>query len=230
MARPVREDIRQQMIEDIKGVARQQMRSKGTAGLSLRAIAREMEITAPALYNYFPRLDDLITALIVDAFQGLAEAIEAAGEHDSTPTLCLQAKLHSYRDWAVRHPEEFSLIYGNPISGYQAPGEITVPLVQRGFIALFLPLGAAWAAGQLTIPPEYQTVPSTIIPTISQYALHYDAPYPNTLFYLLLAGWSRIHGLIMLEIFNHSPPTVGDAGAFYRHEVEVFLTRLGLTP
>ena len=62
----------------IKATARRQMAAHGTAGLSLRAIARELDITAPAIYNYFPRLDDLITALIVDAFNALADAMEAA--------------------------------------------------------------------------------------------------------------------------------------------------------
>ena len=41
------------MITQIKVVARQQMAEHGTAGLSLRGIAREMGITAPAIYNYF---------------------------------------------------------------------------------------------------------------------------------------------------------------------------------
>ena len=78
--RPTREHAHERidMITRIKAVARQQMAEHGTAGLSLRGIAREMGITAPAIYNYFPRLDDLITALIVDAFTALADAMEAA--------------------------------------------------------------------------------------------------------------------------------------------------------
>ena len=78
--RPKRELGRERSdtITQIKAVARQQMAEHGTAGLSLRGIAREMGITAPAIYNYFPRLDDLITALIVDAFTALADAMEAA--------------------------------------------------------------------------------------------------------------------------------------------------------
>ena len=78
MARPRREAAHPNIAAAIKSVARQQMSERGTAGLSLRAIARELEITAPAIYNYYPRLDDLITALIVDAFQSLADAMQAS--------------------------------------------------------------------------------------------------------------------------------------------------------
>ncbi len=76
MSRPRREALHKEIAGDIKTVARRQMSEHGTVGLSLRAIARELNITAPAIYNYYPRLDDLITALIVDAFTDLAEAVE----------------------------------------------------------------------------------------------------------------------------------------------------------
>ena len=120
--RPTREHAHERidMITRIKAVARQQMAEHGTAGLSLRGIAREMGITAPAIYNYFPRLDDLITALIVDAFTALADAIEAA-ESAVQSEACgpkILASCLAYREWAIAHPVDFQLIYGNPIPGY----------------------------------------------------------------------------------------------------------------
>jgi AcrR family transcriptional regulator len=124
-----RESQRQDTREEIKAFARQQMAAEGTAALSLRAIARDMEMTAPALYRYFPSREDLITALIVDAFNALADALEAA---DAAPTQQdygsrLRAVLMAYRGWALEHPTDFQLIYGNPIPGYSAPRELTVP-------------------------------------------------------------------------------------------------------
>jgi AcrR family transcriptional regulator len=230
MARPVREDIRQQTIEEIKTVARRQMGQSGTAGLSLRAIAREMEITAPAIYNYFPSLDDLITALIIDGFAGLAEALEQAetSTKGTTPEARLRAVLLEYRQWAVDHSVEFQLIYGNPIPGYVAPAQITVPLVQRGFIALAHPLAAAWDAGLVRLPPAYEAIPASVLPAIRQIREQFADLYPEGLIYALIVGWTRIHGMITLELFHHTPPTVGDTEAFYRHEVEGFIQQLGL--
>ena len=128
--RPKRELGRERSatIAQIKAVARQQMAEHGTAGLSLRGIGREMGITAPAIYNYFPRLDDLITALIVDAFTALADAIEAAelAVQSETCGPKILASCLAYREWAITHPVDFQLIYGNPISGYVAPADITV--------------------------------------------------------------------------------------------------------
>ncbi|MEZ4675940.1 MAG: helix-turn-helix domain-containing protein [Caldilineaceae bacterium] len=147
----------------IKDTARKLMAEKGTAGLSLRAIARELKMTAPALYHYFPSLDDLITALIVDAFTAHAAYVrqtsDAAAQAGASTTEQLWAALLAYRRWALKQPIDFQLIYGNPIPGYSAPAAVTVPaasLLGELFMALimaacrrrsahscFLPSGAA---------------------------------------------------------------------------------------
>ncbi len=116
----------------IKHIARQQMTQFGTAGLSLRAIAREIDVITPALYRYFSTLDDLITALIIDAFDGMAHCLAAADTahypqddyEGRVVTACL-----AYRQFALERPMDFQLIYGNPIPGYVAPAEITIPVL-----------------------------------------------------------------------------------------------------
>ena len=230
--RPKREQAhdRSEMIAAIKVVARRQMAEHGTAGLSLRGIGREIGITAPAIYNYFPRLEDLITALIVDAFTALAEAMEAAEStvasdhpYDKIMALCL-----AYREWAVEHPVDFQLIYGNPIPGYHAPEEITIPLARRPFLGLFRCFIRAHQAGELVIPAEYQAVPPAMSGSSAAWQRASGIELPHALLGLLMSGWSRIHGAVMLELFHHLQPLVGDAGAFYRYEVDAFAQRLGL--
>jgi AcrR family transcriptional regulator len=231
-ARPKREQARErgEMIVQIKTTARQQMAQYGTAGLSLRGIARELGITAPAIYNYFPRLDDLITALIVDAFTALAEAMEAAEaevttEHpyDKITALCL-----AYRGWAVAHPVDFQLIYGNPIPGYHAPEELTIPLARRPFMGLFRSFLRAYEAGELTIPPEYRIVPPAMAEGVASWRRLSGIEMPDALLGLLMSGWSRVHGMVMLELFHHIQPLVGDGETFYRYEIDAFAERLGL--
>ncbi|MGJ3237728.1 MAG: TetR/AcrR family transcriptional regulator [Anaerolineae bacterium] len=234
MPRPRNIDNRVETAEQIKALARQQLAERGTNGISLRGIAREMGITAPAIYNYFPRLDDLITALLVDAFSGHAEAIEKAiASHDDARTQ-LQAGLHAYRDWALAHPADFTLIYGNPIPSYDAPREITVPLAARPQEALMRCLIRAQEAQQLRIPARYQNVPVTIHQHISRF-LYRDFPevqaVPNhmALFYLMEVGWARAHGIVMLEIHGHLGPTLGDTDTFYQQALEAYLDEIGIS-
>ncbi len=230
--RPGRSQARErsETIAQIKAAARQQMAEQGIAGLSLRGIARELGITAPAIYNYFPRLEDLITALIVDAFSALAEAMEVAEvalaserPYDNIMALCL-----AYRRWAVEHPTDFQLIYGNPIPGYHAPEELTIPLARRPFLGLFRWFLRAHQAGELTIPAEYQAVPPAMVEGIAAWQRAAGIEMPPALLGLLMSGWSRIHGAVMLELFHHLQPLVGDGATFYRYEIVAFLQQLGM--
>ena len=231
--RPKRELGRERSatITQIKAVARQQMAEHGTAGLSLRGIGRAMGITAPAIYNYFPRLDDLITALIVDAFTALADAIEAA-ELAVQSEACgpkIQASCLAYREWAITHPVDFQLIYGNPISGYVAPADITRPLAQRPFDGLLRLFLAAYQTGELVVPAEYAPVPSGVSAHFAAWLPEAIHDFPDALLCLITSGWARIHGMVMLELFEHLGPVVGDSAAFYRYELGAFLQQLGMT-
>ncbi len=222
---------RDSMEAQIKAVARQQMAQHGTAGLSLRGIAREMGITAPAIYNYYPRLDDLITALIVDAFNALADAIEAAESAVASETTWprILASCLAYRAWAIAHPVDFQLIYGNPIPGYVAPAEITVPLARRTFDGLFRLFLEAYQSGELAIPAEYASVPPRITAHLATWLPEAGVAFPDALLCLLMSGWARIHGMVMLELFEHLGPVVGDAAAFYRYELDAFWQQLHIS-
>jgi len=226
MPRFRREEVHQQMANEIKAAARQEMKASGTVGLSLRAIARRMEITAPAVYNYFPRLEDLITALIMDAFNDLADAMQAAGQSVTSATWGpkIKATILSYRRWAVAHPVEFQLIYSNPIPGYTAPVEVTAPLANRPFTILYGYFAEALKTWELSIPPEYRNIPPSIKDYIVESNRARGLQIQPDLFYLLVVSWSRIHGIVTLELFNHLQPVVGDAEAFYLNEINALMT------
>ena len=231
-ARPKRGQARErgEMIARIKAVARRQMAEHGTAGLSLRGIGREMEITAPAIYNYFPRLEDLITALIVDTFSALAEAMEAAEAEVASDRPCVRimALCLAYRQWAVEHPVPFQLIYGNPIPGYHAPEALTIPLARRPFLGLFRCFTHAYHAGELRIPLEYQAVPVSTAEAIAAWKQVSGIEMPDALLGLQMSGWSLIHGAVLLELFGHIQPLVGDGAEFYRYQIEAFVKHFGM--
>ena len=217
-------------LEEIKKAARQLMAEKGTHGLSTRAIAKVVGLTAPALYHYYDNLDALITALIVDAFNALADSMQAATTafKDKSHAHQIRAAIMAYREYAIAYPVDFQLIYGNPIPGYEAPAEITVPLARRPFETLIVVMIQAHQAGAMQFPPEYQVIPAKIVTHMAQWSHIFGEFISSELLYVLIAGWSRIHGMVMLELFGHTPPTLGDAAAFYEKEVDVYLQSLGL--
>lgn len=153
--------LQEQTRDEIKAVARRQMAREGASALSLRAIAGEMGLTAPALYRYYPSRDELITALIVDAFHALGDVLEGARGTVVAEAHANQfvAMMHAYRAWALAHPAEFTLIYGTPIPGYHAPEVVTDPAVRRSLAPLLALLAAAWQAGKITPDPAYAAPP-----------------------------------------------------------------------
>lgn len=218
---------------EIKGVARRQMARDGAASLSLRAIAAEMGLTAPALYRYYPSRDDLITALIVDAFHALGDALEDARRAAPPADHAAQfvAMMSAYRAWALAHPADFTLIYGTPIPGYHAPGDVTDPAVRRSLAPFVALLVAARRAGAIVTEAAYAAAPpalsarfAAVVPpgeegTVSTASAHAG-----------FVVWAHLQGLIMLELFGHIAPVVGDPAPFYDYEVRVQARRLGLLP
>lgn len=219
---------------EIKAAARRLMEQEGTAGVSIRAIGRELDLTAPALYHYYLNRDALITDLILDAFNALADALEGARDTASAHSCQEQliAVLLAYRDWALAHPVDFQLIYGNPIPGYQAPEEITVPAATRSFVILSALITRCLESGRLNPRPEYAAVPPEMSEIMQAQADQLSGPDLRLLplaLYLTAVGWPRIHGIIMLELFNHLQPVVGDSDRFYRIQIEDLLRSMGIT-
>jgi AcrR family transcriptional regulator len=225
-----RERLRENTIAEIKQIARRQMAENGTAAVSLNAIARELEVSTPALYRYFSSRDDLVTALIADAYYDLAAAMETASQ--SLPQQDyrgrLMATVLAYRAWALAHPVDFELIYGNPIPGYHAPEAITTPAARQGFAVILGILYQALQAGQLRPLPEYAQVPGDVDLLLPELPGDQSDPLPGIVLYLGVVGWARVHGLIMLELFHHSQGVVGDTATLYSHEMENLLSSIGL--
>jgi AcrR family transcriptional regulator len=144
-AASIRARVRAEMIDAIKDAARRQLATEG-ANLSLRAIARELGMVSSALYRYFASRDELLTALIIDAYNAIGEVGERA---DGTIAERLNltgrwlAVAHAWRDWALANPAEYALIHGSPVPGYAAPRDTVGPASRR-----FLVIAAMIRDGQ----------------------------------------------------------------------------------
>ena len=104
----------------------------------MRAIARDLKITAPAIYNYFPDRDALVTALIIDAYTSFGDSQLAA--RDEIPADDLIGRMNAiglaYRQWAHKYPQRYQLIFGTPIPGYETPFMEVMPSAARSLSVL----------------------------------------------------------------------------------------------
>jgi AcrR family transcriptional regulator len=216
----------EQTCQEIKQTARQQMAKQGTAAaLSLRGIATEMGMSGPSLYNYYASRDELVTDLLVDSYTRQAEVLEEACTscQAQKATVCLLTTVLAYRQWVKDHPDEFALIAGNPIPGYVAPVERTLPLGRRSMKVLLDLLQRAW--------DEHQGCPQPGFPDSALEAFNADfltwcreQGYTLSVVVLFLELYAWIQGMLALEVFGHLPFFVNDPVAFYR---TVLLTWFG---
>jgi AcrR family transcriptional regulator len=224
MVRPTRKKQIQNLQEGIKETAWKQIAREGAAALSLRAIARELNITAPAIYNYFPSRDDLVTALIVDAFTSLGDSQKDSIQ--SIPANRLQTRLSglglAYRDWALTYPQRYQLIFGTPIPGYEAPADITLPAAAWALIPLIETLQALYNAGKLRLENLAKLTPTlkSMLGAWQEFVKESGLKAHIEVLYLAFVIWSRVHGLVTLELGHQTPSFITDPGEIFLRELE----------
>lgn len=225
-----REQQRIDTVAEIKAIARQQMAEVGAAALSLRAIAREMGMSAPALYSYFENRYALVTALIVEAYHSLGEAMAVAdGEMERGDFHGrFQAVARAFRDWALAHPQDFTLIYGTPIPGYEAPREQTVEPAGRVMQQLGYVLHEAARAGKLQASNYYKQPPAGLQQAVDELRSLLPERTATEVIILTMVTWSLLYGLVWGELQGHFPPGLAESGELHMLEVGALSERLGL--
>ncbi|MEV5508505.1 TetR/AcrR family transcriptional regulator [Streptomyces orinoci] len=227
--RGARERARDEIVAAIKEEARRQLARDGAAKLSLRAVARELGMVSSALYRYFPSRDELLTALIVDAYDAVGARAEAAlaAADPADPAARWSAVCGAVREWALAHPHEYALIYGSPVPGYQAP-EATIEPAGRVALALVAIARDAHAAGrlkELQVPPAPPVVCTDLERLTAEYALGLPAPVAAA----LVASWAQLFGLIGFELFGQFNNVVEARDAFFAHSVRGLAHQIGIT-
>ncbi|NKE55962.1 TetR/AcrR family transcriptional regulator [Lentzea sp. PSKA42] len=200
-----RERYRAQVRAEVKRHAWEQIASAGVTALSLNAIAKEMGMSGPALYRYFAGRDELITALIRDAYRSLADTVRAAFEAGTT-VVGLAAVI---REWALSDPHRYLLIYGTPVPGYHAPDEITA--ISNEILAVLLEV----CAGSSEDPPK--TPFDVLLGMNREWAG--ALPASSATVHRALSFWTRLQGVLSLELAGHFAPMGIDAGLLLAEEV-----------
>ncbi len=221
--------LRVETTREIKEIALRLMAEGGPDAITLRAIAREMGMTAGAIYSYFATRDDLITTLITDVYTALVDDAEAARDRvpESDPGGRVLAWGQAVRTWALANPEGFRLIYGDPVPGYQPPpGGAASEAEHRACAGLTGLVAAAWPRASALQGGDYAW--SDFDPALVGQVQAEFPGLPPAAVALALRVWGRMHGLIALEIYGHLSPLAHDPEALYAAEMRDLIRSLGL--
>ena len=228
-SRTARERVRAELIREITEIARRQLATEGAAGLSLRAIAREMGMVSSAIYRYFPSRDDLLTSLIIDGYNAIGAAVEkaeAACSRDDYPGRWLTG-CQAVRGWALAHPHEYALVYGSPVPGYQAP-EQTIGPAARAATVLGKIVSDAHHAGAMTEPAACPPLPQSFRPDAARLRDAILAGVPDDVAARTLAAWAGLFGLVSFELFGQFENVVTDRDAFFGYAASCLGRLVGL--
>jgi AcrR family transcriptional regulator len=208
-----RERVRAELTAEITDAARRQLAEVGAAGLSLRAVAREVGMVSSAIYRYFPSRDDLLTRLIIDGYDDLGAAAEAADDPTASPLDRWLAVCRAVRSWARAHPHEYALLYGSPVPGYEAPKD-TVPAASRVGVVLGRILGEAAHGGHL--PEAAGERDAALVSDDAVTVLGGEHPALDDAVRLrALLAWSSLYGTISFELFGHFVGSVSDLDRWF---------------
>lgn len=229
-----RERLRAAAVADLKTAARQLLARGGPAAISLRAIARDMGMTAGAIYRYFASFDALLDAIVSDLFDELREVVEAArdlaGTDDPLPRINEMAR--AFRRWAVAHPSEFGLMFGPRLPGVtemwadrSTPHESTFR-----FGSAFLAEFAALYRRYPTNLPPVDEIERRLRPHLGPYLAKRGGEAPLPVVFLFLSAWSRLYGLVALEVFGHARWALTDGEGLFETELLAFARQLISVP
>ncbi|HEY3502383.1 MAG TPA: TetR/AcrR family transcriptional regulator [Actinocatenispora sp.] len=224
----IRARLRAELTEEIKSAARRQLAAEG-ANLSLRAIARELGMASSALYRYFANRDELLTALIIDAYDALGAAAETAdarhrrrGDHVGR----WLAVTRALRTWALAYPSEYALILGSPVPGYRAPADTTgpasrTPLVLAGIVA---DAAAAGALADVPAPPVPAKLRAELAATAERIAL----TLPEPMLARVILAWTQTYGAISFELFGQLDNLIDRRDEWFDYQARSMAALIGL--
>lgn len=218
-----RELAREQMNERILELGRRQLAEVGAAGLSVRALTRELGVSSSAVYRYVANRDELLTRLIVDGYDSLGEAVEHAGTGRGSALARWRRCCAAMREWAEQNPHRWALIYGSPVPGYQAPQDTLAPAgrVARVLAMLMQDTGARPS-------PPMARPERRLLGNLEQAAALFDTGLDGATMLALISALTRLVGTLSLELSGHLVGTAEPAEAYWSWLVEELAHELGL--
>ncbi|WP_030808657.1 TetR/AcrR family transcriptional regulator [Streptomyces sp. NRRL S-337] len=223
-----RHRVREEALAEILRTGRRLLVDEGPSAVTLRAIAREMGMTAPGLYRYYASHRDLIQALTSHLYDELAAALAEARERRPAeePGRQLREVCRELRRWALAHPREFGLLFAKPVTDADtAPGSAAHdPSWRFGTVLLDL-MVQLWHHGSIEPPNDLD--PSWIV-QLEEVREHLAGePVPLEILYVFVSCWARLYGAVAVEVFGHLDFALTDPEPLFEHTLHDILTALG---
>ena len=215
-SRTARERVRAELMGEIAEIARRQLAEDGAAGLSLRAVAREMGMASSAIYRYYASRDDLLTALIIDGYNAVGEAVERAEAARDRADLMGRwlAVCHAVRDWALARPHEYALLYGSPVPGYSAPEDTIAPAMRDAAVFGRI-VSDAHRAGVLDPPGGYPPPPASFAADAVVIREAVLPEVPDDVVARAVTAWPGLFGTVGFELFGQFDNVITDRAATF---------------
>ncbi len=218
-----RQESREQIEARIIELGRRQLVDRGAAGLSVRAIARDLGMVSSAVYRYVSSRDELLTLLLVDAYSDLADTVDRAretvGDLWSEDVIAIARET---RRWAVAHPARWALLYGSPVPGYHAPAERTVAVGTRVVAALFDAVAAGIATGDIRLTND--VAPQPLSSDFERIRHEFGFPGDDQVLAKCFLLWAGVLGAISLEVFGqYGADTLTDPEAVFDAQLQLLV-------
>jgi len=228
MAPTPRQLAREHTMREIVRIGRAQLATVGPADLSLRAVARELGVVSSAVYRYVSSRDELLTLLIVDAYDELGDAVDAAlATAPADPRDRVLAAARAVRSWALGDPSSYALLYGTPVPGYAAPADLTTQPGTRVVLALMRVVVEASEAGRLR--PQEREVPEGVRADMERLRVEFGFELPVRALAASFQLWSGLFGLVSFDVFDQwGPGTLTDRDGFFDYQVGLLGDLVGL--
>lgn len=220
--------VREELTREIKDAAGRQLAEVGAAALSLRAVARELGMASSAVYRYFASRDELLTALIIDAYDAVGSAAEIAEAAVDRPDHLGRwlAAMTATRAWAVTHPQEYALIFGSPVPGYQAPRTTVDPAARIPLLCLRI-LGDAVEAGALRATAG-SAIPASVRADLTTLRELTAPGLSDELLARALMAWTQLIGSISFELFGHLHNVIHEYDTYFDFQMRNIGHGIGL--
>jgi AcrR family transcriptional regulator len=231
-----RDRARADTFREIKDTARRVLVEQGVDGLALRAVAREMGVTAPALYRYFTSREDLVEHVVADLYDELTDVLEQT--RDATgpgaPGRQLMAVAREFRLWATTHHAEFGLLFGSAgervITTEDAlgPGERPAQVAGSRFGGVFAELvSRIYLERGFPVQDEADLDPA-LRAQLSDWCAKLPVALPLGVMHVFLSCWIRLYGMVCMEVFGHLRFALDDAAPMFESELRALGEVLGV--
>ncbi|PXX70761.1 TetR family transcriptional regulator [Nocardia tenerifensis] len=218
-------------MNDIVRIGREHLATQGAAALSLRAVARDLGVVSSAVYRYVGSRDELLTLLVVDGYNALGDAVDAAlAENPGDPIEQLRVLGRTVRHWALAEPARYGLLFGTPVPGYHAPEQTMDPGI-RVITAMLVLFARAHELGLLRAPSAQPRVSAPLATSFARIRDEFQLDLPDWLLVRGATFWPSLFGAVSADVFDmYGQNSFADRDELFDHQLDALLDMLGYRP